>query len=149
MLRISNLTFSHRDKDIFNRTSVILPDGGVVAIIGDNGAGKTTLLRLLAGELKPDDGTLNIDGDLAYLPQDNRSSSRPESGGERTRHLLEQIFAQKHDILLLDEPTNNLDIDSIAILTDTIRSYRGTLLVISHDESFVDEIGVTRTIELP
>ena len=52
-------------------------------------------------------------------------------------------------MFVLDEPTNNLDIDSIAILTDTIRSYRGTLLVISHDESFVDEIGVTRTIELP
>ena len=53
------------------------------------------------------------------------------------------------DMFVLDEPTNNLDIDSIAILTDTIRNYRGTLLVISHDESFVDEIGVTRTIELP
>ncbi len=140
MLRISNLTFSHRDKDIFNRTSVILPDGGVVAIIGDNGAGKTTLLRLLAGELKPDDGTLNIDGDLAYLPQDNRSSSRPESGGERTRHLLEQIFAQKHDILLLDEPTNNLDAETKNWLSTQLLACDSLTLVVSHDRDFIDQV---------
>ncbi len=73
------------------------------------------------------------------------------SGGERMRLMLCCLMIADHttDMFVLDEPTNNLDIDSIAILTDTIRSYRGTLLVISHDESFVDEIGVTRTIELP
>ncbi len=72
------------------------------------------------------------------------------SGGERMRLMLCCLMIADHtpDMFVLDEPTNNLDIDSIAILTDTIRSYRGTLLVISHDESFVDEIGVTRTIEL-
>ncbi len=70
---------------------------------------------------------------------------------ERMRLMLCCLMIADHtpDMFVLDEPTNNLDIDSIAILTDTIRNYRGTLLVISHDESFVDEIGVTRTIELP
>ena len=53
------------------------------------------------------------------------------------------------DLFVLDEPTNNLDIESFAILTDTIRNYRGSLLVISHDDRFIREIGVTRTIELP
>lgn len=73
------------------------------------------------------------------------------SGGERMRLMLCCLMIADHtpDLFVLDEPTNNLDIDSIAILTDTIRNYRGTLLVISHDESFVNEIGVTRTIELP
>lgn len=52
------------------------------------------------------------------------------------------------DLLVLDEPTNNLDIESLAILTDTIRNYRGTLLVISHDDRFIRAIGTTRTVEL-
>ncbi len=53
------------------------------------------------------------------------------------------------EIVLLDEPTNHLDIGSLAILTDTLRNYRGTLLVISHDDHFVREIGATHTVELP
>ena len=52
------------------------------------------------------------------------------------------------DLFVLDEPTNNLDIDSLAILTDTLRDYRGSLVVISHDDRFVREIGVTETGEL-
>ncbi len=50
--------------------------------------------------------------------------------------------------MLLDKPTNHLDIDSLAILTDTLRDYRGSLVVISHDDRFVREIGVTETVEL-
>ena len=52
------------------------------------------------------------------------------------------------DLFLLDEPTNNLDLQSLAILTATIRDYRGTLLVISHDAKFVEDIGVTREVGL-
>lgn len=52
------------------------------------------------------------------------------------------------DLMVLDEPTNNLDIESLEILTDTIRDYRGTLLVISHDDRFVREVGATECVEL-
>ncbi len=71
------------------------------------------------------------------------------SGGERTKAALAGWVLHAPEIVLLDEPTNNLDIESFAILTDTIRNYRGSLLVISHDDRFIREIGVTRTIELP
>lgn len=73
------------------------------------------------------------------------------SGGERMRLMLccLMIAESTPDLFVLDEPTNNLDIESFAILTDTIRNYRGSLLVISHDDRFIREIGVTRTIELP
>ncbi len=53
------------------------------------------------------------------------------------------------EIVLLDEPTNHLDIGNLAILTDTLRNYRGTLLVVSHDDRFVREISATHTVELP
>lgn len=52
------------------------------------------------------------------------------------------------DLFILDEPTNNLDLQSLGILTDTIRSYRGTLLLVTHDSRFAEEVGVTKTIEL-
>lgn len=72
------------------------------------------------------------------------------SGGERMRLLLCCMMLSDRipDLMVLDEPTNNLDIGSLAILTDTIRNYRGTLLVVSHDDAFVREIGVTKTVEL-
>lgn len=52
------------------------------------------------------------------------------------------------EIVLLDKPTNHLDTGSLAILTDTLRNYRGTLLVVSHDDRFVREVGVTDTVDL-
>lgn len=72
------------------------------------------------------------------------------SGGERMRLYLCCLMISDHvpDLFLLDEPTNNLDLQSLAILTATIRDYRGTLLVISHDAKFVENIGVTREVGL-
>lgn len=72
------------------------------------------------------------------------------SGGERMRLYLCCLMIANHvpDLFILDEPTNNLDLSSLAILTRTIRNYRGTLLVISHDDNFADEIEITRTIGL-
>ena len=58
------------------------------------------------------------------------------------------ISDQIPDLIILDEPTNNLDLSSLAILATTIKNYRGTLLVISHDRSFINEIGINKTIEL-
>lgn len=52
------------------------------------------------------------------------------------------------DIFILDEPTNNLDLLSFDILTTTLKNYQGTILVISHDKRFVEEIGITKVIEL-
>lgn len=53
------------------------------------------------------------------------------------------------DIILLDEPTNNLDIQNIEILTKTVNEYRGMLFVVSHDEYFLNQIGIERFICLP
>ncbi len=51
------------------------------------------------------------------------------------------------DIIILDEPTNNLDIQNIAILTTAINEYKGTLIVVSHDEPFLKEINISRILQ--
>ncbi len=68
------------------------------------------------------------------------------SGGEKMRLYLccLMISNQTPDLIVLDEPTNNLDISSLQILIQTIKNYKGSLLVISHDKHFVNEIGVNR-----
>ena len=72
------------------------------------------------------------------------------SGGEKMRLCLCCLMISNHvpDLFILDEPTNNLDLSSLAVLADTIGDYRGTLLVISHDRNFTDEIEITKTVEL-
>lgn len=72
------------------------------------------------------------------------------SGGERMRLLLccLTINSKSPDIIILDEPTNNLDIQNVEILTMAINEYRGTLIVVSHDETFLEQVNVERTIEV-
>ena len=70
------------------------------------------------------------------------------SGGERMRLMLcyLTIGNQSPDIIVLDEPTNNLDIQNVEILTNTINEYKGTLIVVSHDEYFLNQINIEREI---
>ena len=72
------------------------------------------------------------------------------SGGEKMKLVFCCLMVSNNmpDMFILDEPTNNLDIQSLDIVTSTIKDYEGTVLVISHDEYFVKEIGVTYSIEL-
>jgi len=72
------------------------------------------------------------------------------SGGERLRLLLcgLSISNKAPDMIILDEPTNNLDLQNVEILTNSIKDYHGTLLVISHDEVFLKEIGTDRELML-
>ncbi|SHN42479.1 ribosomal protection-like ABC-F family protein [Chitinophaga sp. CF418] len=72
------------------------------------------------------------------------------SGGEKMRLMLccLTISDKTPDIIVLDEPTNNLDIQNIEILTAAVNEYRGTLIVVSHDEYFLEQINVVRILEL-
>jgi ATPase subunit of ABC transporter with duplicated ATPase domains len=72
------------------------------------------------------------------------------SGGEKMRLLLccLTVTTQSPDIIILDEPTNNLDIQNIEILTGAINDYRGTLIVVSHDQYFLKQINIERQISL-
>lgn len=72
------------------------------------------------------------------------------SGGEKMRLVFCCLMVSNNipDLFVLDEPTNNLDIQNIDIITKTIKEYQGTLLVVSHDKHFIEEIGIERIIEL-
>ncbi len=67
------------------------------------------------------------------------------SGGERNRLLLAKIFTQSANMLVLDEPTNDLDVDTLELLEDLLADYDGTLLLVSHDRTFLDNV-VTSTL---
>lgn len=85
-----------------------------------------------------------------FLQEDWNKPCQQLSGGEKMRLMLCCMTLQHHqpDCIALDEPTNNLDIQSIEILTNAINNYHGTLLVISHDETFLEQININRIIQL-
>ena len=67
------------------------------------------------------------------------------SGGERNRLLLARLFAQPANLLILDEPTNDLDVETLELLEELLMDYQGTLLLVSHDRAFLDNV-VTSTL---
>jgi ATP-binding cassette subfamily F protein uup len=78
--------------------------------------------------------------DFLFPPRRAQSPVRTLSGGERNRLLLARLFARPANLLVLDEPTNDLDIESLELLEDTLQSYKGTLLLVSHDRAFLDNV---------
>jgi ABC transport system ATP-binding/permease protein len=84
-------------------------------------------------------------GDFLFPAQRARSPVRMLSGGERNRLLLARLFAQPANLLVLDEPTNDLDIESLELLEQRLQDYSGTLLLVSHDRRFLDNV-VTQTL---
>ncbi|MFC4311168.1 ATP-binding cassette domain-containing protein [Steroidobacter flavus] len=84
-------------------------------------------------------------GDFLFSSQRANSPVKALSGGERNRLLLARLFARPANVLVMDEPTNDLDIDSLELLEDTLQTYPGTLLLVSHDRTFLDNV-VTQTL---
>ncbi len=83
--------------------------------------------------------------DFLFSPARAHSPVRSLSGGERNRLLLARLFARPANVLVLDEPTNDLDIDTLDLLEDLLESYDGTVFLVSHDRTFLDNV-VTSTI---
>jgi ABC transport system ATP-binding/permease protein len=84
-------------------------------------------------------------GDFLFSPQRAHAPVRTLSGGERNRLLLARLFALPANVLVLDEPTNDLDLDTLDLLEDLLQSYAGTVLLVSHDRRFLDNV-VTSTM---
>jgi len=83
--------------------------------------------------------------DFLFPPRRASSPVRMLSGGERNRLLLARLFARPANVLVLDEPTNDLDIESLELLEAALQDYSGTLLLVSHDRAFLDNV-VTQTL---
>ncbi|HOE41328.1 MAG TPA: ATP-binding cassette domain-containing protein [Rhodoferax sp.] len=84
-------------------------------------------------------------GDFLFSPARANSPVRSLSGGERNRLLLARLFARPANVLVLDEPTNDLDIDTLELLEDLLQNFDGTVFLVSHDRTFLDNV-VTSTI---
>ena len=83
--------------------------------------------------------------DFLFPPERSRSPVKVLSGGERNRALLAKLFTKPSNVLVLDEPTNDLDADTLELLEEMLMEYQGTVLLVSHDREFLNNI-VTSTI---
>lgn len=83
--------------------------------------------------------------DFLFTPERARAPITALSGGERNRLLLAKILAKPSNLLILDEPTNDLDIETLELLEDMLENYTGTMLLVSHDRDFINNV-VTSTI---
>jgi ATP-binding cassette subfamily F protein uup len=83
--------------------------------------------------------------DFLFSPQRARTPVKALSGGERNRLLLAKLFSKASNLLVMDEPTNDLDIETLELLESLLSDYQGTLLLVSHDRQFLDNV-VTSTL---
>ena len=209
MLHISDISFRHGERVLFDRASAAFSDGWKVGLVGRNGAGKSTLLRLIQGQIEADSGEINLMGRtrIGSVPQDppggditvldavlaadversalmaeneachdghrlaeiharldeigaasapsraasilnglgfdNEKQRRPcgeFSGGWRMRVALAGTLFSDPDLLILDEPSNHLDLEAMLWLTEHLKRFRNTILMVSHDRDLLNDV---------
>ncbi|MBR6800623.1 MAG: ABC-F family ATP-binding cassette domain-containing protein [Eubacteriaceae bacterium] len=176
-IRLNNISKSYGEHDVLKNINYEIDYFSKTGIVGANGAGKSTLIKIITGQIESDSGSviMNEGENIAYLRQDNEDmavyfsdtadseermilsrlgfdedrlkSEGTLSGGERTKYALAKILSQNPSVLILDEPTNNLDYFAVKELIDLLDEYYGTLIVVSHDRFFLDEV-VNEIIEV-
>lgn len=172
-ITIRNLNKAFNEKILFENVNLDIHQGERIGIVGSNGAGKTSLANILTGRLKQDGGTVSVEGSVGYLQQSTDITRHDEefrsdseylkkskelgmqhdsmenflSGGEKLKLSLAKIWSLQPEILLLDEPTNHLDLKGIEWLIRELESFGGTVLIISHDRHFLDQV-VNRVLEI-
>jgi ATP-binding cassette subfamily F protein uup len=85
--------------------------------------------------------------DFLFTPERTRTPVKALSGGEKARLMLAKLFLRPTNLLIMDEPTNDLDIETLELLEEQLAAYTGTLLLVSHDREFLDNV-VTSTFVL-
>ena len=79
-------------------------------------------------------------GDFLFTPDRVRTPAKALSGGEQNRAILAKVFSKPANVLVLDEPTNDLDIETLELLEETLSNFKGTVLLVSHDRKFMDNV---------
>jgi ATP-binding cassette, subfamily F, member 3 len=109
-----------------------------------------TVLRSLEKAAHPEikhQEILDLAGSLLFSGDDVKKSVQVLSGGEKSRVALGRVLLQKAPCLVLDEPTNHLDFQTVEALTNALRAYEGTVIVVSHDRGFIRRVG-TKILEV-
>jgi ATP-binding cassette subfamily F protein uup len=112
------------------------------ASIMDNVTGGSGDTVIIDGQSRHVSGYLR---DFLFPPERLHAPVSMLSGGERNRLLLARLFARPSNLLVMDEPTNDLDADTLELLEEMVANYAGTLLLVSHDRAFLDNV-VTSTL---
>jgi pleuromutilin/lincosamide/streptogramin A transport system ATP-binding/permease protein len=139
LFEINHVKKQFGDRLLFSIDQLRIGKGDRIGLIGRNGTGKTTLLDIIAGIQNADEGEITTQATIATIPQ-IQQDDRSQSGGEMTKASIQEAFAKAPDILLADEPTSNLDIESVKQLEQKFLRFRGAMVIISHDRSFLDAI---------
>lgn len=105
-----------------------------------------SLQKAAQSDLKAQD-ILNMAGSLLFSGDDIYKKIKVLSGGEKSRVALGQILLRRRPFLIMDEPTNHLDFDTVEALTEALRHFEGTLIVVSHDRSFIRRVS-TKILEI-
>jgi ATP-binding cassette subfamily F protein uup len=113
--------------------------------------------RTVQQNVSPDSDMVDVGGrrrhvigylkDFLFSPQRSRTPVWVLSGGEKNRLLLAKLFTRPANVLVLDEPTNDLDVETLELLEELLLEYQGTILLISHDRTFINHV-VTSTLVL-
>lgn len=161
LLKCKDISYEINDVTVFENVYVSVQEGDVIGIIGKNGAGKSTLLNIISNKTIPSKGNIQwIEQSLnvTLVSQETESFSSeivssfnriwkvPDhdysklSGGEKLKLRLAHGFAEDAHLLLLDEPTNHLDERSTQLLVEELRNYKGTVILVSHDRYFLDQV---------
>ena len=165
LLKLQNIGYEINDVTVFEDVNASVQEGDIIGIIGKNGAGKSTLLQLINNTLVPTKGRLRwlVQGpEIVLVEQETENFSVEElthsenillekwevptgdfsqlSGGEKLKVRLSKGLARTSELLLLDEPTNHLDEPSKELLKQQLQQYKGTIILVSHDRYFLDEV---------
>lgn len=158
LVECSNIKKYFGDRLILEVDDLKIYSGNCIGIVGANGAGKTTLINILSKRLEPDEGFVKLYKKAGYISQldspDNKSLSSETaskfgvktswdetmSGGEKTKFKVAAVLEEGNMIIFADEPTSNMDMESIGLMEESFEDYAGTLIVISHDRSFLDKL---------
>jgi ABC transport system ATP-binding/permease protein len=114
----------------------------LAASIADNVTGGSGDTVTIDGQARHVSGYLR---DFLFPPERLNAPVSMLSGGERNRLLLARLFARPSNLLIMDEPTNDLDVETLELLEELVADYAGTLLLVSHDRAFLDNV-VTSTL---